>query len=224
MPSKTESSIKELEQREKRIDKLPLLLDFYLKLLRVQAATEQAITVPQPLLSEVVAGERLGKGEPLLRFRELKLDNALLSNTFAEISRVFTGYPDLFEINPEIIREMDTGLLLDLKVLERWYSRNVVPRKGLPRGMNRHVMANLILSTLKPYLVSYQATLIGMVHQDSWRRGYCPVCGGMPDLSYLESKNGARWLVCSRCDAEWGFQRMECPYCGNLDNKTLAYY
>lgn len=224
MPSKTGSSIVELEQREKRLGKLPLLLDFYLKLLRVQAAVERDITLAQPLLSEAAAGERLGKGEPLLRFRELRLDAAALEKTFGEICRVFAGYPGLFEFDPEILRELNTASLFGPEVLGRWYSKKVVPRKGLPRGLNRPLLADMILSTVKPYLVSYRAGLIDMVRQDYWRRGYCPVCGGMPDLSYLESGKGARRLVCSRCDAEWGFQRMECPYCGNLDSKTLAYY
>ena len=30
--------------------------------------------------------------------------------------------------------------------------------------------------------------------------------------------------LCSRCDAEWLFQRLECPSCGSQDQKTLAYY
>jgi FdhE protein len=31
-------------------------------------------------------------------------------------------------------------------------------------------------------------------------------------------------LVCSRCDYEWLFQRLQCPYCGNQDQKTLAFF
>ena len=52
----------------------------------------------------------------------------------------------------------------------------------------------------------------------------CPVCGGVADFAYLEKEAGARWLMCSRCDAQWLFQRLECPYCGNADHKTLAYF
>ena len=32
------------------------------------------------------------------------------------------------------------------------------------------------------------------------------------------------WLVCSRCDAQWLFQRLECPYCGTTDQNVLAYF
>ena len=55
-------------------------------------------------------------------------------------------------------------------------------------------------------------------------KNYCPVCGGKPDLAYLEEKEGARWLVCSICDTEWLFKRLECPYCSNNEQTKLAYY
>lgn len=59
--------------------------------------------------------------------------------------------------------------------------------------------------------------------QESWRRGYCPICGSKPDFAYLKG-NGSRWLRCSHCDTEWLFQRLECPYCGNQDQYTLGFY
>ena len=30
--------------------------------------------------------------------------------------------------------------------------------------------------------------------------------------------------MCSRCDAQWHFQRLECPNCGNQDQKSLSYF
>ena len=56
------------------------------------------------------------------------------------------------------------------------------------------------------------------------KRGYCPICGGNPDFAFLDKESGARRLVCCRCDTEWLFQRLECPYCGNQDQNTLAYF
>jgi len=66
--------------------------------------------------------------------------------------------------------------------------------------------------------------LLPEVDQERWRRQYCPVCGGPPDFAYLDKDAGARWLLCSRCDAEWLFQRLQCPYCGSQDQSALAYF
>jgi len=77
---------------------------------------------------------------------------------------------------------------------------------------------------LKPFLFAYSRLLLPEVDQELWRRRYCPVCGGKPDFAYLDKEKGARWLLCSRCDAEWLFLRLQCPYCGTQDQNALAYF
>jgi FdhE protein len=62
------------------------------------------------------------------------------------------------------------------------------------------------------------------VEQEKWRKGYCPICGGLPDFAFLDKEAGARWLMCSRCDYQWLFKRLECPYCGSQDPDTISYY
>jgi FdhE protein len=61
------------------------------------------------------------------------------------------------------------------------------------------------------------------VNQDSWRQRICPICGGKPDFAFLNKETGARWLICFRCDADWLFFHIECPFCGNQDQNSLAY-
>ena len=43
-------------------------------------------------------------------------------------------------------------------------------------------------------------------------------------MAYLEKEVGARWLVCSRCDSAWPYQRLQCPYCGTQDQRTMAFF
>ena len=76
---------------------------------------------------------------------------------------------------------------------------------------------------MRPFLTSHAETLTSSIDQERWRRKYCPICGGSPDFAFLDKERGSRWLLCSRCDTEWIFQRLECPYCGTQDQKALAY-
>ena len=85
-------------------------------------------------------------------------------------------------------------------------------------------MENIIQAALKPFLINCSRSLIDFVEQEGWRRGYCPVCGGNPDFAFLAEEQGARWLVCSRCDTRWLFQRLKCPYCGTEDQYALSYF
>lgn len=55
-----------------------------------------------------------------------------------------------------------------------------------------------------------------------WYRGYCPICGGWPDLGLLDADKGARSLVCARCDAIWPYRRVGCPFCG--DDEHIHYF
>ena len=54
-----------------------------------------------------------------------------------------------------------------------------------------------------------------------WHKGYCPICGSFPELSFLQGNEGRRWLRCSLCGYEWRFDRMICPYCEAIDRKGM---
>ena len=77
---------------------------------------------------------------------------------------------------------------------------------------------------LKPYLVWAAEQMLPHLDQEQWRRGYCPVCGGTPDFAFLSGESGARYLLCARCNSQWLYRRMGCPFCGNNDYTGIVYY
>lgn len=56
----------------------------------------------------------------------------------------------------------------------------------------------------------------------------CPLCGGAPQLSILESggssDGGGRWLLCATCLTPWPFRRVLCASCGEDDERRLGYF
>jgi formate dehydrogenase maturation protein FdhE len=44
-----------------------------------------------------------------------------------------------------------------------------------------------------------------------WKKTNCPCCGGPPDLAVRG--DGARWLVCARCDTHWQAPTLGCLGC-----------
>jgi FdhE protein len=76
---------------------------------------------------------------------------------------------------------------------------------------------------LHPLLEPASALLEDRIRQDLWMRGYCPVCGGEPDMGKLvREPPGARILHCPACGTEWRFTRMACPFCGNKDHEQMT--
>ena len=225
MPVETDAIIKHLEEKENKEGTLPPFLQFYQKLLRVQSEVEQKIaSLPKPNTGSEAIGERLANGRPLLFFDELTLDWPRLQEMFTEVSAVFAEYPELFDESVAKLREAKAERLLTQKAVKAWFEEGSLPSSSLAGDINENLLAVIIHAAIKPWLVSHARALIGFVEQERWRRPYCPICGGSPDFAFLDKERGSRWLLCSRCDTEWLFQRLECPYCGTEDQNALAYF
>jgi formate dehydrogenase maturation protein FdhE len=82
----------------------------------------------------------------------------------------------------------------------------------------------LLTHALRPFLRPLAAAALSSPAARAWTRGDCPACGGPPDLAALEAEGGARRLLCARCDAEWSFARVGCPFCANQDREKLGYF
>jgi len=74
---------------------------------------------------------------------------------------------------------------------------------------------------LKPLIEKQSEKVRQTIQTLRWQKGYCPICGSSPVLSYLKGVEGQRWLVCSVCGHEWHFMRTQCPFCDNEDPKKL---
>ena len=85
------------------------------------------------------------------------------------------------------------------------------------------VLAFITYNSIKPSLSVCASQLsIYLDENKPWERGYCPVCGKPPVLSIFEGE-GKRFLFCSFCWHKWPARRIYCPFCDNIDSKTLRY-
>ncbi len=212
-----------LEKWQEKAEVPSELVAFYRSLLRIQLKAERRIGIPSPGLSTEAISARLDSGLPLVQFDELRLDWSLFKDVFDEVTSIFAGHDQLFGRVPQSLIELGASSLLE-DVARAEFSGTELPTAVAVERADKPLLANIIQATLKPFLVGHARSLQPYVNQERWRRGYCPICGGNPDLAFLEKEYGARWLLCCRCDTEWLFQRLECPYCGNQNQNTLAYY
>jgi FdhE protein len=75
-----------------------------------------------------------------------------------------------------------------------------------------------IEESLRPALEKVVALNGEVVAKSDWSEGYCPICGEIRD------DEGTRYLFCNQCGFEWGYLRIKCPFCGNEEQQTLAYF
>jgi FdhE protein len=216
--------LKTLEEEGEKRGIPSRLLAFYRDLFAVQSGNDELVKVSDPGLTKETIDERLVNGQPLIGYSEFSADRTGLNSLFLQVIKVFSEYEDLFGELPKSLTQPKRKTL-PKSLIKAWFSGTKIPSSMAADNLDEHLLLEAIThATLKPYLVSFSRLLSGQIDQDRWKRNYCPVCGGKPDLAYLEGKEGARWLVCSICDTEWLFKRLECPYCKNNSHTKLAYY
>ena len=219
----TQKILTELTKRGKEEGSLPLLLEFYRKLIKLQSTALPRIGTLQPTISSDAIKQRLAKGEPLVKFEELAIDWALARELFTRAIAVFAAYPKMFGEIPDRLKSIKAGQLLTKKAVKAWLTGTELPAT-LKEGISDILLQTIIQATMQPFLYKHALALIDSIPKDAWRQSYCPICGGSPDLAFLEKEVGGRWLVCSRCDAEWAFPRLQCPYCHNQDQALVSFF
>ena len=199
------------------------LAGIYLELLQIQMEAKSSATVARPNLGENLLRERSRKGLPLLRFEDFCPDWSQVQTVFRQIIDWATADSEGSGGMHEHLRDVATHPGLLRETAGAWYRGFSLKASPLTRHVDAKVFTSVVGATIKPFLSAYAELLLPGVDQESWRRSYCPICGGNPDFTSLK-EDGTRWLFCSRCDAEWLFSRIGCPYCGTRNQETLGYF
>ena len=77
--------------------------------------------------------------------------------------------------------------------------------------------------SLRPSLEVVAQKYTGLIARSEWSEGYCPICGKEPKIGQIRGEDG-RFLFCNQCGFEWHYLRIKCPFCGNEEQQSLAYF
>jgi len=89
-------------------------------------------------------------------------------------------------------------------------------------GFQPIVLKFILGHMLKPFVEKRTERLRPLIENYLWERGYCPICGASPEISFIQGGEGQRWLKCSLCGYDWRFDRLACPCCGEI-NKAKEF-
>jgi FdhE protein len=208
-------------QAEKRAE-LADTIQLHCELLEAQARAQ--VSPGLPALSGEEASARLQQGYPLLAPEHLVADGRTLAGLFDQIGRIVAERrPELAEALARIRGWLDERRQ-QIEAVAVEYLREGRVHGEEEAGLDGNLLAFIFINALRPFLRAQAQALAPWVDDGVWYRGRCPICGGEPDLAALERGSGRRRLLCSRCDSEWAFRRVGCPFCGNGDPRQLAYY
>ena len=215
------------EDRERHPPYEPFL-DFWEQLLSLQMAfladrPGETLPIAEPLIRL-----KLKEGFPLFSFKDFPVDAARFRVLFQKILRgISAANPKMTEQIPFI----EKWLAAEGQDLEPWLTL-LFQEDGQPFiqaaascGLDPEILLFLFLAAWKPFLKRRALALAQDLTLDwtTWSKGYCPVCGGMPLLAYLE-EGGKRFGTCSVCEFTWPLPRFVCPYCENTDQQQFRYF
>jgi FdhE protein len=131
---------------------------------------------------------------------------------------------------PKVVDQLDaiqSGLLkedtMSPEILDALTSGNTMDTQTVAGKLNvdPQLLETVMTQILKPFAQKRSESLPTLPETLQWGKGYCPVCGSWPELSFLEGKEGSRWLRCSFCAHEWKYLRTQCPFCENDDQTSI---
>jgi FdhE protein len=200
----------------------PDLRDYYAfhqTLFRLLNETKTGITETLELADREALDARVLHGLPLLSFSQLPIE----ANAFAALATALAAA--LADYEPELAADLlPTDTVAWISLAEDRFKGGQAGVEEENTGTRFH-LANLATDqALRPYLEWAAEHILPHVSQERWKRGYCPVCGGAPDLALLMEEAGARHLVCSRCNSQWLYRRLGCPFCDTTDHTKISYY
>lgn len=216
--------LRALNQAQEKHPELSDLLDFYLDLYRVQYQAKETLPAPE-VRDEMASRWRLEGGIPQLTFDQLAVEAVTLAHLVDDVAGVLRRHNPGWQIEGE--GETAEGMVaLAKEIFETWEtltSRGSTTADAAgSAGAHASPTTLAVGFALAPYLLNAVDAILPHLDLGHWVQGYCPVCGGRPNLALLEAERGARRLICARCNSQWPYSRVGCPFCKSKEKQT--YY
>ena len=214
-----ESVSEALTEAARRQPDLASYYELHRKLLELQEQAKREIEVTLELADEEALLARTLQGLALISFPQLPVEAARFAGLAVDLAQVLVEYG--VEVGERTLPSDDAAWLS--LAHQRFEMGQVTGEQELEETATALAAMAADLALI-PYLEWAAEQVAPHVAQESWKRGYCPVCGGAPDLATLEEESGARQLVCVRCNSCWLYDRVGCPFCGTTDHSQVVYY
>ncbi len=165
--------------------------------------------------------KRLENGFYVLDEKSFSPDRVVCEGLFKALLAVFAESSR--ESITAIEKTMETNMLTFSDLMDVPLSAEAAKKLETFRD-EKLLLVYLLQLCLRPALEQYAECTRGFLKESEWSEGFCPVCGSFPYLAELRGEEGRRYLYCAECGTDWGFERIGCPFCGNDEQKKLAYF
>ncbi|MEW6068116.1 MAG: formate dehydrogenase accessory protein FdhE [Nitrospirota bacterium] len=200
------------------------ILDFYEKVVEEQEGIKASINIKPLPIREDVKKLHINEGFPLISKEEFSLDIPCSIRLFEKLCKIGKNATAKMNKNILIIEDaVKNKSLSPDEFLSKFYDDVFLDKATEDLEIDSAIFKFLIHMSIRPSITANIEKLKDQVSIKGWFRGYCPICGSLPQISALKGE-GQRYLICSFCGFEWQSERLKCPFCENKDHETLHYF
>jgi len=216
-----------ITKMEERMPPAKVVLETYGEVILERARLREGL----PPLTEVPVSPpdpfRFSQGMPLLTEDTLiRFTHSMGITHDRMLSVLEKAFPKINAPIQKLKRALEEGQLILKDCMEAMLNgrEEKMDQIALRLGVESLILKFILGQLMKPFIERLGESLKPLVGSLSWHKGYCPICGSLPELGYLNGNEGQRWLRCSLCAHEWRFARTKCPFCENDDQKKMEFY
>ena len=216
--------VTELEALKARRPELAPAADMHLELLELERRVLARVAQPWIELTADLVARHDAEGRALVRFEDVPLEPTGLRLLVRRTIDVLRRYEALDEAAGARLDRLGRDAML-LAAVERWYRAAAEPASSAPSGApdTDEALDQVLALAMRPYLSRCASAVQASPHLVLWSHPRCPACGGEPELAVI-TPAAERHLVCGRCQLQWRFDALTCPFCGNRDRSKITSF
>lgn len=192
---------------------------------RAEAKDKTSLKVP--VITDSLVGTKWENGFPLLNRWDFPVDPQTAKRVLRETGKAI---PDFNQRLTDAYKHLDESLALCSGQQEAFWGsfmhHEMEPWEAFIKMTAETDLASILFLARNAIRPTLEFTAEKLVEEhpipDVWLKGFCPVCGSLPSLLYLEGE-GERKAICSWCATTWNLHRLQCPYCDNRYHESLGY-
>jgi len=216
-----------VKQKKKIKPEYALMFDLYEKIYIAQEESKNSIKLNDFTIPDEVLSVKLKEQFPIVTLSQFIIDQNVSEELFKHLCTILIeAGNELSESVKKIISLLENKTLNLQTLFSEFLNENEDYFNGIENKsqIDKAILGFLAYNSLKPSLSIFSEKISHNLDKGKeWDKGYCPVCGSMPELSTFE-ENGKRFLVCGFCSHKWASKRIYCPFCENTDHETLQYF
>ena len=201
------------------------MLDFYQKVREAQDGVKAVLKIDLIQLKKEWKELLSNEGFPLLDKKDFSLDIKASVTLFQALCRIAKDANPYMAEEARKIEEAINTKKLDVKeLLKERTKEQKLEQTANELGLDKNVFLFLIQCSMRPSIERGVEQLLSEIDTKTWLKGYCPICGSLPQLSLLKEETGKKYLLCSYCGYPWQIDRLTCPFCNNKEQDSLHYF